>query len=95
MRPGQNEAFSRVLIDKALEFSGWNLLDQPPSLAESLSVDAPSRVLWRRMNKRHRGETTAGQDRLRPACVPLRRGKLGALFQSMLHRAFTCANFER
>ena len=24
---GQNEAFSRVLIDKALEFSGWNLLD--------------------------------------------------------------------
>ena len=22
-----NEAFSRVLIDKALEFSGWNLLD--------------------------------------------------------------------
>lgn len=26
--PGNhNEAFSRVLIDKALEFSGWNLLD--------------------------------------------------------------------
>jgi hypothetical protein len=24
---GQNEAFSRVLIDKAVEFSGWNLLD--------------------------------------------------------------------
>ncbi len=24
---GQNEAFSRVQIDKALEFSGWNLLD--------------------------------------------------------------------
>jgi type I restriction enzyme R subunit len=24
---GQNEAFSRVLIDKALEYSGWNLLD--------------------------------------------------------------------
>jgi hypothetical protein len=24
---GQNEAFSRVLIDKALEFSAWNLLD--------------------------------------------------------------------
>ncbi|MGH7456147.1 MAG: type I restriction enzyme HsdR N-terminal domain-containing protein, partial [bacterium] len=23
----QNEAFSRVLIDKALEYSGWNLLD--------------------------------------------------------------------
>jgi len=22
-----NEAFSRVLIDKELEFSGWNLLD--------------------------------------------------------------------
>jgi len=24
----RNEPFSRVLIDKALEFSGWNLLDQ-------------------------------------------------------------------
>src|ERR1700687_2165532 len=24
---GQNEAFSRILIDKALEYSGWNLLD--------------------------------------------------------------------
>jgi type I restriction enzyme R subunit len=27
MQPGANEAFSRVLIDKALEFSGWDLLD--------------------------------------------------------------------
>jgi len=27
MPTGQNEAFSRILIDKALEFSGWNLLD--------------------------------------------------------------------
>ena len=27
MPTGQNEAFSRVLIDKALEFSGWNMLD--------------------------------------------------------------------
>ncbi len=27
MADGHNEAFSRVLIDKALEFSGWNLLD--------------------------------------------------------------------
>src|ERR1019366_5723777 len=27
MSTGQNEAFSRILIDKALEFSGWNLLD--------------------------------------------------------------------
>ncbi|MDQ6632013.1 MAG: DEAD/DEAH box helicase family protein [Verrucomicrobiota bacterium] len=27
MLSGQNEAFSRILIDKALEFSGWNLLD--------------------------------------------------------------------
>lgn len=27
MHHGQNEAFSRVLIDKALEFSGWGLLD--------------------------------------------------------------------
>ena len=27
MPSGANEAFSRILIDKALEFSGWNLLD--------------------------------------------------------------------
>ena len=27
MSNGQNEAFSRILIDKALEFSGWDLLD--------------------------------------------------------------------
>src|SRR3989442_779932 len=27
MESAANEAFSRVLIDKALEFSGWNLLD--------------------------------------------------------------------
>jgi type I restriction enzyme R subunit len=27
MEHGENEAFSRVLIDKALEFSGWDLLD--------------------------------------------------------------------
>ena len=27
MAPGQNEAFSRVLIDKALEYSGWDLLN--------------------------------------------------------------------
>jgi type I restriction enzyme R subunit len=27
MQSGANEAFSRVLIDKALEFSGWDLLD--------------------------------------------------------------------
>ena len=27
MTNGQNEAFSRILIDKALEFSGWHLLD--------------------------------------------------------------------
>ena len=27
MQTGSNEAFSSVLIDKALEFSGWNLLD--------------------------------------------------------------------
>ena len=27
MPQGQNEAFSRILIDKALEFSSWNLLD--------------------------------------------------------------------
>jgi hypothetical protein len=27
MEHAANEAFSRILIDKALDFSGWNLLD--------------------------------------------------------------------
>jgi predicted type IV restriction endonuclease len=27
MQSGANEAFSHIIIDKALEFSGWNLLD--------------------------------------------------------------------
>src|SRR5260370_24608164 len=27
MSSGQNEAFARILIDKALEFSGWDLLN--------------------------------------------------------------------
>ena len=27
MTNGHNEAFSRILIDKSLEFSGWDLLD--------------------------------------------------------------------
>src|SRR4030081_2440522 len=34
MANGQNEAFSRILIDKALEFSGWNLLDSTQVLFE-------------------------------------------------------------
>jgi len=34
MGNGQNEAFSRILIDKALEFSGWDLLDPKHVLFE-------------------------------------------------------------
>jgi type I restriction enzyme, R subunit len=34
MVTGQSEAFSRVLIDKALEYSGWNLLDPQQVLFE-------------------------------------------------------------
>src|SRR5262249_19826447 len=34
MIANQPEAFSRVLIDKALEFSGWDLLDQKQVLFE-------------------------------------------------------------
>jgi type I restriction enzyme R subunit len=37
MSPGQNEAFSRVLIDKALEDSDWNLLD-PQQIQFELNV---------------------------------------------------------
>jgi type I restriction enzyme R subunit len=39
MLGGQNEAFSRVLIDKALEFSGWNLLD-PHEVRFELNSDS-------------------------------------------------------
>jgi hypothetical protein len=34
MLVGRNEAFSRVLIDKALEFSGWDLLNDMQVLFE-------------------------------------------------------------
>src|SRR6266852_6610688 len=34
MTANQPEAFSRILIDKALEFSGWDLLDQKQVLFE-------------------------------------------------------------
>lgn len=34
MTLGQNEAFSRILIDKALEYSGWDLLDPQQVLFE-------------------------------------------------------------
>ena len=34
MSKGQNEAFSRILIDKALEFSGWDLLDPKQAVFE-------------------------------------------------------------
>jgi predicted type IV restriction endonuclease len=40
MPTGQNEAFSRVLIDKALEFSGWNLLDPQQVRFELRTEDA-------------------------------------------------------
>jgi predicted type IV restriction endonuclease len=35
MLSGQNEAFSRVLIDKALGFSGWDLLNPQQAQFES------------------------------------------------------------
>src|ERR1700722_4391360 len=39
MPKGQNEAFSRVLIDKALEDSGWNLLDSKQVQFESIAAN--------------------------------------------------------
>ena len=38
MATGQNEAFSRILIDKALEFSGWNSLDPKQVVFELLET---------------------------------------------------------
>ena len=47
---GQPEAFSRILIDKALEFSGWDLLDpsrfssnSTPQRSSGLSAQGPAR----------------------------------------------------
>lgn len=54
MPNGQNEAFSRILIDKALEYSGWNLLEPKQiqfefhaasSRADYLLKDSLGRVL--------------------------------------------------
>jgi predicted type IV restriction endonuclease len=42
MSKGQNEAFSRVLIDKALEFSGWDLLDPKQVVFELRGAPSPA-----------------------------------------------------
>ena len=45
---GQNEAFSRVLIDKALEFSGWNLLDPQQVVFRAAHHEWPRRLSAKR-----------------------------------------------
>ena len=42
----QNEAFSRVLIDKALEFSGWNLLDPKEVRFELYDCEISGRITF-------------------------------------------------
>jgi predicted type IV restriction endonuclease len=44
MSTGQNEAFSRILIDKALEFSGWNLPDPKQVIFELHTVEWAGRL---------------------------------------------------
>ena len=53
MPPGANEAFSRVLIDKALEFSGWNLLD-PKEVRFEMAIGDNLTSYW---NERKAPET--------------------------------------
>jgi hypothetical protein len=45
MGNGQGEAFSRILIDKALEFSGWNLLD-PQQVVSSCTQGVGARIIY-------------------------------------------------
>ena len=73
MQHGSNEAFSRVLIDKALEFSGWNLLDSHQVRFELNTESGRADYLL------------CGQ---RGSLCVLEATRLDALFQSMLHRAF-------
>lgn len=73
MQHGANQAFSRVLIDKAMEFSAWNLLD-------------PHQVRFELNSETGRADYVLSGCK-GPICV-LEATRLDALFQSMLHRAF-------
>ena len=68
-----NEAFSRILIDKVLEFSGWNLLD-------------PKEVRFELSGTNGRADYVLSGQR-GPLCV-LEAKKEDVDPRSMLHRAF-------
>ncbi len=70
---GANEGFSRVLIDKALEESGWNLLDAQQIRFELNTTTGRADYLLKWPAR---------------AVVVLEATRLDALFQSMLHHAF-------
>jgi len=89
-----NEAFSRVLIDKALGFSGWNLLD-PHQLRFALNGSlgradyvlsgqrGPLCVPMQKESAAHAAEIRAME-----AEQATSHRRLDDLFQSLLHRAF-------
>jgi predicted type IV restriction endonuclease len=76
---GQNEAFSLVLIDKAFEFSGWNLLDPQQMVFEHHTTNCRADYLLADCVL----EIRALEARLHDS-----RLKLESLFQSLLHQAF-------
>jgi len=73
MPRGSNEAFSRILIDKALQESGWNLLDSHQVSFELNATTGHANYLLN-------GPCV-------PLCI-LEATRLDALFQSKLHRTF-------
>jgi predicted type IV restriction endonuclease len=83
MPSGQNKAFSRVLIDKALGYSGWNLLD-PHEVRLELNRETgrADYVLLPRQK-----EFAQRVTEIREA-APAASRRTKALFQAMLHKAF-------
>jgi predicted type IV restriction endonuclease len=75
MQHGSNEAFSRILIDKALEFSDWNLLDS-------------HQVCFELNTENGRADYLLCGQRGPLYVLEASRTRLDAIFRSMLQRAF-------
>jgi predicted type IV restriction endonuclease len=75
MQHGANEAFSRILIDKALEFSGWNFLNS-------------HQVRFKLNTESGRADYLLCGQRGPLLVLEASLTRLDSLFQYMLHRAF-------
>jgi len=76
MPTGKCEAFSRVLIDKALKFSGWNLLDRHEVQFKLNSESGPMRLLFTCAATLREGRVPVRVEVHRERLLSVKRGKL-------------------